>query len=223
MTLNTFLSSVSGTVDTSVDRIGRLVGIDIPIEFATSKALKAQRVVRRYAALSFAGGFIPLPLVDMLAVSSSQLAMLAEITAIYENGQVPNRERLKLVASSVLGSVVPQGLTAGVAGSGIKALPVVGTFAGMVLMPGLSSAVTYAIGKAFITHFESGGTVDSIDPVEMGNAVATEIASPNGFPVHASEPTVDVAPPALTEVETAAVTKSRRVRASIVSATPGVA
>lgn len=192
MTLSSTLSTIVAAIDTSVDRVGRLVGIDIPVEFASSKALSAQRVVRRYVAISFAGGLIPLPMIDMLAVSSSQLAMLAEITAIYENGTVPNRERLKLVASAVLGSVVPQGVAAGVAGSGIKALPVIGTFAGMVLMPGLSSAVTYAIGKAFILHFEAGGTVDSIDPVKMGEAVAADIADPNSddTSVHTAEPTV---------------------------------
>ena len=186
MALSSTLSTIVAAIDTSVDKVGRLAGLDIPVEFESSKALMAQRVVRRYMAVSFAGGLIPLPIVDMVAVSSAQLAMLAEITAIYENGTVPNKERLKLIASAVLGSVVPQGVAAGVAGSGIKALPVIGTFAGMILMPGLSSAVTYAIGKAFILHFEAGGTVDSIDPVKMGEMVAADIADPN-----TAEPTAE--------------------------------
>jgi uncharacterized protein (DUF697 family) len=165
---------VSG-IDTTVDRIGRAVGADIPMEFASDKALSAMRVVRRYSAVSFAGGFIPLPFVDLLAVSSSQLAMLAEITAIYEGGNIPSKERLRIVASAVLGSMVPQGLSAGVAGSAIKSLPVVGTIAGMVMMPGLSSAATFAIGKAFISHFESGGTFQEIDPEAIGVEVAAEL------------------------------------------------
>ena len=185
------LSGVASGIDNAVDRLGRTVGIKFPENFGSDKDKSALRIVRRYTALSFAGGFIPIPFVDLAAVSASQLAMLAEIAGIYETGKVANKERLRIVVSSVLGSVVPQGLTVGVAGSAIKAIPVFGTVAGIVMMPTLSSAVTFALGRAFISHFEGGGTLLDLDPEKLKEY----------YKAHLREAAVD--DPALTPVEIA--------------------
>jgi len=46
----------------------------------------------------------------------------------------------------------------------LKAVPVVGTITAGFVMPVLSSGATFAIGKAFIQHFESGGTLLDFNP-----------------------------------------------------------
>jgi hypothetical protein len=50
------------------------------------------------------------------------------------------------------------------AGSALKAVPVVGWIAGAFVMPVLSAGATFAIGKAFIQHFASGGTLLDFNP-----------------------------------------------------------
>jgi uncharacterized protein (DUF697 family) len=50
------------------------------------------------------------------------------------------------------------------AASLLKAVPVLGTIASGFVMPVLSAGATYAIGKAFIQHFASGGTLLDFNP-----------------------------------------------------------
>ena len=45
------------------------------------------------------------------------------------------------------------------AASRLKGIPIMGTLAAGFVMPVLASGATYAIGKAFIQHFASGGTL----------------------------------------------------------------
>ena len=61
------------------------------------------------------------------------------------------------------GSMIPA--TSGIgAASVLKAIPVIGTIAGGFVMPALSAGATYAIGKAFIQHFATGGTLLDFNP-----------------------------------------------------------
>ena len=50
------------------------------------------------------------------------------------------------------------------AASVLKAVPILGTIVGGFVMPVLSAGATYAIGKAFIQHFASGGTLLDFNP-----------------------------------------------------------
>ena len=59
------------------------------------------------------------------------------------------------------------GLAGGFVGSLLKALPLVGTFAGTISMSLFSGATTYAIGQVFIRHFELGGTLLDCDVNKM--------------------------------------------------------
>jgi uncharacterized protein (DUF697 family) len=45
-----------------------------------------------------------------------------------------------------------------------KMIPLVGSTIGAVSLPLVSGASTYAVGKVFIQHFESGGTFLTFDP-----------------------------------------------------------
>jgi uncharacterized protein (DUF697 family) len=46
-------------------------------------------------------------------------------------------------------------------------IPVVGSVLGLVTTPMVASASTYALGKIFIQHFESGGTFLDFDPSKV--------------------------------------------------------
>jgi uncharacterized protein (DUF697 family) len=63
--------------------------------------------------------------------------------------------------------VLPANLAGGGIGSLIKSVPVVGQLAGVLLMPGFAAAVTWAMGRIFVQHFETGGTLLDIDAAKM--------------------------------------------------------
>jgi uncharacterized protein (DUF697 family) len=50
------------------------------------------------------------------------------------------------------------------AASVLKAVPIFGTIVAGFVMPVLSAGATYAIGKAFIQHFTTGGTLLDFNP-----------------------------------------------------------
>lgn len=130
-----------------------------------SKIDLSNDLVRKYMWWTMGAGLIPIPLVDVAAVSGIQLKMLKDVSDIYEIKFSENRG--KSIVSALLGSIVPNSLTSGSMGSLLKMIPVVGTVMGGVSMSLFSGAATYAIGKAFIQHFEAGGTFLDFDPVKI--------------------------------------------------------
>jgi uncharacterized protein (DUF697 family) len=125
----------------------------------------AGQLVDRYSLYSGAAGLIPVPLVDIAAVGGLQLVMLRRLSEIYN---VPFSEnRGKALIASIAGSIVPASTattSAMTAGSLAKGLPGVGWVVGALTMPVFSACATYVIGKVFIQHFASGGTLLDFNP-----------------------------------------------------------
>jgi uncharacterized protein (DUF697 family) len=121
----------------------------------------ASRLVGRFAAWAGIAGFIPLPLVDAVAVGGLQVQMLRRLSQIYDKRFTENAG--KALIASLAGSLIPETSAIGAA-SMLKAMPVVGTIAAGFVMPALSAGATYAIGKAFVQHFSSGGTLLDFNP-----------------------------------------------------------
>jgi len=121
---------------------------------------RALEVVNRFSLWSGAAGFIPIPLVDVATVGGVQLMMLRRLSEIYD---VPFSEnRGKSVIASIAGSVLPASTAttgAMTVGSLVKAVPGFGWVVGAVTMPALSAGATYVVGRVFIQHFASGGTL----------------------------------------------------------------
>ena len=125
----------------------------------------ASKLVDRFSLWSGAAGLVPIPLVDVAAVGGVQLQMLRRLSEIYG---VPFSDNMgKSVVASLAGSVIPASTatTAAVGvGSFMKAVPGVGTVIGAITMPVISAGATYVIGKVFIQHFASGGTLLDFNP-----------------------------------------------------------
>ncbi|MGD1213294.1 MAG: YcjF family protein [Candidatus Acidiferrales bacterium] len=116
----------------------------------------ASKLVDRFAIWSGVAGLIPVPLIDAVAVGGLQIQMLRRLSQIY--GVAFSENRGKALIASLAGSMIPT--TSGIgAASVLKAVPIVGTIVAGFVMPVLSAGATYAIGKAFIQHFASGGTL----------------------------------------------------------------
>lgn len=123
--------------------------------------LAALEKVRHYMGWSAAGGLVPVPGLDVAAILAAQLKMLADIAEIY--GLPFRRDMGKEAIGSLVGAFLPV-TVAQASGSLIKSVPVVGMIASVFWQPALASAATWAIGKVFIQHFESGGTFLDFKP-----------------------------------------------------------
>jgi uncharacterized protein (DUF697 family) len=122
---------------------------------------RASQLVDRLSLWSGAAGLIPVPLIDMAAVGGVQLYMLRRLSEIYEIPFFENRG--KSILTSLAGAIAPASV-ATFTGSFLKALPGIGTVIGALTMPVASAGTTWVIGKVFIQHFASGGTLLDFNP-----------------------------------------------------------
>lgn len=128
---------------------------------ATETETKAMEVVRSYLGWSAGAGLLPLPGLDLVAIVGVQVKMLHKMSAIYNVPFRANLVKPLIVALVSGGSAV---LLGGATAILVKGVPLLGTLAGMLALPALAAASTWATGKVFIRHFESGGTFLDFDP-----------------------------------------------------------
>jgi uncharacterized protein (DUF697 family) len=121
----------------------------------------ASKLVDRFALWAGGAGLIPIPLVDMATVAGVQIQMLRRLSQIY--GVPFSDNRGKSLIAGLLGSTIPATSGLGMAGV-LKMVPLVGTALGSLMMPALAAGATYAIGRVFIQHFASGGTLLDFHP-----------------------------------------------------------
>lgn len=140
----------------------------------TDREVQARATVKKYMYWSMGAGLIPIPVVDLAAVTGIQLKMIAELAKQY--GLSFSHDTGKALLGSLVGGAVPA--AAGpTAISMAKGLPLIGQAAGAAAMPAVAGASTYAVGKVFIQHFESGGTFLDFDPEAVRQHYAQEFES----------------------------------------------
>lgn len=146
-----------------------------------TKKARADKLIKDYAYGSSLTGFIPIPFADTVALVGVQRLMIYKLSKIY--GIPYSKELAKVFISTLMG-----GLTARAAspllGSAVKLIPGIGSLAGGTAMAVMGSSSTYAIGKVFQQHFDTGGTLDNFNPetaeetlqqeLENGITIATE-------------------------------------------------
>ena len=113
-------------------------------------------IIREKVFISLGAGIIPIPMVDILAVSAIQVAMVRQISRAFD---IDYRESDgKALITALTGASMAR-----LGGSLVKAIPGVGTFIGGATSAVLSAASTYALGEVFKKHFETGGTFLDFD------------------------------------------------------------
>ena len=122
-------------------------------------------VLTQHVYASIAIGLVPVPLVDYMLITGIQINLLRVLTKLY--GVSFTDGPVKKFIASMLASVTPVAAAPALAASIAKIIPVAGHGVGVVTMPILGGAATYALGKVFIQHFASGGTLLSFDPEKM--------------------------------------------------------
>ncbi len=123
------------------------------------------KILRHHVWGAMGVGLIPVPIVDILALTGIQLNMLRKLAEFY--GIPFFKDIAKNLLSSLLGSALPVAVAPGLAASLMKFIPVIGQTVGALTMPIVAGAATYAVGKVFIQHFASGGTFLTFEPEKV--------------------------------------------------------
>mgnify|MGYP006301229083 FL=1 len=130
------------------------------------KDSRAQEIVRKHVWFSMIAGAVPIPLVDIAAVTGIQIDLIRKLADHYSAEY--DREKGKVVATALIGTVL--GASLGRAGASVvKAVPGIGTILGIGSQAVLAGASTYALGRVFSYHFARGGNVFDFDVDTMRN------------------------------------------------------
>jgi uncharacterized protein (DUF697 family) len=117
---------------------------------------RADQMIKSHTLWSMGAGLIPVPMLDMAAVTAVQIDLLQQLANLYG-----------VDFSKSMGKTFVSGLTSGaVAKTGasmVKAMPGVGSVVGGLSMSALSGASTYAVGQVAIKHLESSQDFLNID------------------------------------------------------------
>jgi len=124
----------------------------------------ADKIIRNYALGSIIPSLIPVPMLDLVGVTGIQLKMLHSLAQTYG---VPFKEEAgRSALAALVGGTASLG-TSRLVTSAVKAIPFVGQITAAVTMPVINGGATYAIGKVFKQHFESGGTFLTFDAAKV--------------------------------------------------------
>jgi uncharacterized protein (DUF697 family) len=122
----------------------------------SNKTDDANAVIRNHMIWSMGAGLIPVPIVDLFAVSGIQLDMIRQLAKLYEIDF--EQTKGKAYISALTGSGLAR-----LGARAIKFIPGIGSVLGGVTMAALSGASSYALGEVFKRHFETGGTFLDFD------------------------------------------------------------
>jgi uncharacterized protein (DUF697 family) len=130
-------------------------------------------IVHRYVAVSAMAGLITLPVIDVAALGGVHVALIKELTDYY--GAEFSEHTARNILIAIGASLIPGSIGSILGRKILRALPFITHGAGLLTMSGFAAAVSYALGLAFIRHFEAGGTLDSFDPENLHRIFARRV------------------------------------------------
>lgn len=140
---------------------------------------KASEIVKRNMLWATGAGVLPVPVLELVAITAVELKLVKELADLYGAGY--RKDLAKAAVLSLIGSLGSVTLGKMIAMSSLRAIPVFGHAVAVASVPALSAAVTYAIGKVFVAHFEAGGSLLEFDSAKVREYFRSEFA--NGIKV----------------------------------------
>ena len=144
-----------------------------------SKRNEAIKILESYIPWSVAAGIIPIPVMDLAAIIAVQLSMLAKIGDCY--GVPFKKQAAKSATTTLMAGCLQQTLALSLFSS-VKFIPVIGQVASVTILPAVTAAGTYALGRVFISHFEAGGTFINFEPSKMRKQFNSDFAKAKKSP-----------------------------------------
>lgn len=125
----------------------------------TTTTPDTDHIIKKNVIWASAAGAVPIPLIDIAAVTSVQLDMLKSLC--YAHDVAYSSVKGKALISSISGSLIARYWA-----SLIKTVPGIGSWLGIFSMSIMSGASTYALGKVFEKYLKEEGSLDKIDKEE---------------------------------------------------------
>jgi uncharacterized protein (DUF697 family) len=116
-------------------------------------------IIRDHVVYAMGAGLIPIPMLDIAAVTVIQLDMLRQLCA--KKGVDFNESQGKAWVAALTGSTLSR-----MAAGAVKIIPGIGSLLGGVTMSVLSGASTYAIGRVAEESLAKGGSIFDFDMKE---------------------------------------------------------
>jgi len=143
-----------------------------------TKEDKVDKIIQNHVLYAMGLGIVPIPLIDIVGVTATQLDMLSQIGKVYDKpfSDIGGKSFI----ASVTGTSVAR-----IGASFIKAIPGIGSIIGGVSMSIMSGASTYALGQVCKRFFEDDIDLENIDEdlaktiyeeeLEKGKQVASDL------------------------------------------------
>lgn len=125
------------------------------------KTAQAEQTIKKHMLAAAGIGLVPLPWVNLAALAGLQLNLLRSLAGIY------GIEFSSQIGKSTIAALVGSDLSVTLSVSLAKSLPGLGWAVGAASGALLGAASTYAVGKVFVQHFESGSTFLTFDPAAV--------------------------------------------------------
>lgn len=129
-----------------------------------NKLSLTESIIKRHVVFSMGAGFIPIPILDIAAVTAVQLDMVKQLCKVYE--QDYNQTSGKAFVGTLTSTALAR-MTAHSVGSIFKVIPVIGAALGGATVAAFAGATTYAIGQVVALHFDAGGSILDFDSAHL--------------------------------------------------------
>lgn len=139
---------------------------------------QALHTIKNHVIAAMGIGILPVPGLDLVALTGVQLSLLRKVGRLY--GHSLSDETGKKLLGALLGGYLPLVVTAPLA-SLLKFVPGVGMAAGVLAQSSLAGATTYAVGKLFQQHFETGGSFLDVKVSDMSSKLKQQVEEGKAF------------------------------------------
>jgi uncharacterized protein (DUF697 family) len=112
-----------------------------------------ESIIRNHIGYAMVAGIIPVPIMDIAAITGVQLDMISRLAKKYDVDF--DAERGRIFIGSLVGASAANFLGR-IGSSMLKIIPGIGTVLGMSSQALLAGASTYALGRLFQRYFEEG-------------------------------------------------------------------
>jgi uncharacterized protein (DUF697 family) len=125
------------------------------------KSEKADEIIKNHVWFSTIPGWLPIPLLDLAAVTAVQIDMIKQLCELYDKKYDSQRGKAVVLA---LFNTIGGRLPAYAIRSSLKSIPLIGWALGGASLALFAGASTYATGLVFKEHFDKGGTLKEMNP-----------------------------------------------------------
>jgi uncharacterized protein (DUF697 family) len=123
---------------------------------------RAERIIQRNATIAGFGGIIPLPLINIAAITVVILRMVRTLARLYSVRFEHHQARSVVI--SLLAGTMPTGMAAATTSTLMYLVPG-SNLIGLAVSSITAAECTRYIGRIFVNHFENGGTLGEVQEI----------------------------------------------------------